>query len=338
MPTIKISDIDLETSVQIRVKIEPDTVADYAAHIQAKKPPLPPIVVFGPDSRGKFFLSEGWHRLEANRRAGRAGISATIKDGGWKDALEHALGSNAAHGLRRTNADKRRAVELALKHWPGWSSRAVEEKCGVSDTFVASIRSIQVPTVGTCQTVTGRDGKQYPAHPPMQQAPEEEYQPHEAEKPAEVYEEPGTRPEVPLRTSQLPLPPPEPFTPMPIPVAKPGSLPKDAQGRTIPPTCLPLWTRRQEVLALLSAVSEVRATLKAAQDDRDPLWCGKDQGSTCVNFSSVLAHLNQVYADIKAALAHRVCPVCQGLGCRHCCGLGLISEYRLGFVPSEFKK
>lgn len=333
MPTIKISDIDLENSVQIRVKIDPDTVADYAAHIQARKPPLPPIIVFGPDSRGKFFLSEGWHRLEANRRAGRADISATIKDGGWKDALEHALGSNAAHGLRRTNADKRRAIELALKHWPGWSSRAVAEKCGVDEITVRRFRcGIPAP-----ETVTGRDGKQYPAHPPMRQTQVEQDQPREVVGPDEVYEEPGTRPEVPLRTSQPPTPPPEPSAPKPIPDAELGALPKDAKGRPIPPTCLPLWTRRQEVLALLSAVSEVRTTLKGAQEDRDPLWCGKDQGGSCVNFSSVLAHLNQVYADIKAALPHRICPVCQGLGCRHCCGLGLISEYRLGFVPSEFK-
>ena len=81
MPVIRRSDIDLESSVQVRAKIDPETVAEYAAHIEAKKAPLPPIVVYGPDSRGKFFLSEGWHRVKASQQAGREGIQATVKEG-----------------------------------------------------------------------------------------------------------------------------------------------------------------------------------------------------------------------------------------------------------------
>ncbi len=293
MPVIRISDIDLESSVQVRAKIDPETVAEYAAHIEAKKAPLPPIVVYGPDSRGKFFLSEGWHRVAAAKKAGRDGIMATIKDGGWKEALEHALGSNAAHGLRRTNLDKRRAVELALKHWPEWSSRAIAEKVGVSHTFVDESRP-QVATVATSNTnvtfVTGKDGKQYPSMPPS--------------RPPSVDE-----------------------------------LPKDQKGRSIPPMCVPIWNRRQEVVDVLKAVSEIRTKFVNAQDDRDPLWCGsKNQGRTLVNFTSVIAHLNQVYDDIKAALAIRVCPVCQGLGCAHCSGNGVISKYRLSNVPMEYRK
>ena len=80
MPTIRISDIDLESSVQVRAKIDPETVAEYAAHIEAKKAPLPPIIVYGPDSRGKFFLSEGWHRVEAAKRYIQAYEQITGRD------------------------------------------------------------------------------------------------------------------------------------------------------------------------------------------------------------------------------------------------------------------
>jgi hypothetical protein len=317
MPTLKISDIDIEASVQVRARIDLDTVADYAAHIQAKKPPLPPIVVFGPDSRGKFFLSEGWHRLKAHQAAGRDGIAATIKDGGWREALEHALGSNAAHGLRRTNADKRRAVELALKHFSGLSLRDVADKCQVSHEFVRELKADQVSTVDTCETITGRDGKQYPARPP-------------------------TRPPVAAQEdeedSSLQPPPPDPEDPEPVPEPEEGQLPRDVKGRVIPPDCVPMWERRREILDLLRAISEVRTKIINAQDDRDPLFCGKgDQGRTLINFSSAIAHLNQIYDDVKAALPVRVCPVCQGLGCKHCSGLGLISDYRLKMVPSEYR-
>lgn len=62
----------------------------------------------------------------------------------------------------RTNADKRRAVEIALAEFPKLSSRAVADLCGVHHTFVQKQRPEQVATVAT-STVTGADGKQYPA-------------------------------------------------------------------------------------------------------------------------------------------------------------------------------
>jgi hypothetical protein len=321
MPTIKISDIDIEASVQVRARIDLDTVADYADHIRAKKPPLPPIVVFGPDSRGKFFLSEGWHRLKAHQAAGRDGIAATIKDGGWREALENALGSNAAHGLRRTNADKRRAVELAFKHFDKMADTVVAEKCGVSRNFVFEVRQDQ-PVIGlqvdAPRKVIGRDGieRTIPPCPTRQPVAAQEDE----------------------EDSSLPPPPPDPEDPEPVPEPEEGQLPRDVKGRPIPPDCVPMWERRQEIIDLLRAISEVRTKIKDAQDDRDPLFCGKgDQGRTLINFSSAIAHLNQIYDDVKAALPVRVCPVCQGLGCKHCSGLGLISDYRLKMVPSEYR-
>jgi len=61
---------------------------------------------------------------------------------------------------RRTNADKRRCVELAIKEFASLSSRAIAELCGVSDPFVLQIR--QVLTVSNA-TRTTSDGRQYPA-------------------------------------------------------------------------------------------------------------------------------------------------------------------------------
>jgi hypothetical protein len=113
----------------------------------------------------------------------------------------------------------------------------------------------------------------------------------------------------------------------------------DPRGKTIPPDKVALWERRDEVIGLLGDISRVRVLLKKAQDDRDPLWCGAGQGHAPVNFSSTLAHLNQAYADVKAALPYCVCPLCQAVGCRACSGLGLISEYRYDtVVPEKYKQ
>lgn len=60
--------------------------------------------------------------------------------GGRIDALKAALSANAAHGIRRGNADKRRAVEIALREFPKLSSRMIAELCGVSDKTVGTVR------------------------------------------------------------------------------------------------------------------------------------------------------------------------------------------------------
>jgi DNA N-6-adenine-methyltransferase (Dam) len=55
---------------------------------------------------------------------------------------QRLLGTNATHGLRRTNADKRRAVETLLRdeEWSKWSNREIARKCFVSSDLVDRIR------------------------------------------------------------------------------------------------------------------------------------------------------------------------------------------------------
>lgn len=81
----------------------------------------------------------------------------------------------AAHGQPRTNADKRRAVEIAIKEFPKLSSREIAKVCAVSDMFVGKVRPAEVQTVCT-STRTGADGKERkmpaPAAKPAKQWPE----------------------------------------------------------------------------------------------------------------------------------------------------------------------
>jgi hypothetical protein len=101
---------------------------------------FPPIVVFydGAD----YWLADGFHRLEAHRRHGLEEIDADIRQGTRRDAVLYACGANASHGLRRTNADKRRAVETLLndQEWSQWSDREIARRCGVGNRFVSDMR------------------------------------------------------------------------------------------------------------------------------------------------------------------------------------------------------
>jgi hypothetical protein len=155
---IGLKTIERDTTIQCRASIDVATVNEYAERM-TEGDDFPPIVLFA--TNGKHWVGDGWHRLWAAEHIGALTIPAEVRKGGRVEALKHALGANAAHGHRRTNADKRRCVEIALREFPKLSAREVAKLCGVADSFVGDQRR-QVQSDCTSR-VTGADGKQYPA-------------------------------------------------------------------------------------------------------------------------------------------------------------------------------
>lgn len=152
---LQLSAVELDTSIQCRATIDTAVVNDYAERMEAGDT-FPPIDVFG--SKSKCWLGDGWHRTMAARQNGAVMIEAKVHPGGRLEALKHALGANALHGHRRTNADKRRCVEIALREFPKLSSRAVAEMCGVGHEMVEAQRPQLA--VSASSTRTGQDGKE----------------------------------------------------------------------------------------------------------------------------------------------------------------------------------
>lgn len=142
MPKISIASIKLDESTQSRSGIDKAAVAEYREAIKAGAD-LPAIVVFRVKGTETFYMADGWHRLQAHIDEGFPTIQAEIKAGDKRDAMLYAVGANAEHGLRRTNADKRRAVELLLgdAEWTKWSDREIAKRCVVSHSFVSEARS-----------------------------------------------------------------------------------------------------------------------------------------------------------------------------------------------------
>ena len=154
--------IRTDGGTQTREEINESVVADYAETLKAGIQ-LPAAVVFHDGTNN--WLADGFHRYWAACKIGKA-LLCEIRPGTRRDAVLHAAGANAEHGLRRTNETKRRAVMLLLndEEWRQWSDRVIAEKCGVSNTFVGSLRPRQVSTVDTSNdSRRGADGKQYPA-------------------------------------------------------------------------------------------------------------------------------------------------------------------------------
>jgi len=101
---------------------------------------FPPVVLFTDGQ--EYWLADGWHRVLAARRAGLTEIAADVHTGTARDALLYSVSANSAHGLPRTNADKRRAVALLLadSEWSQWSDREIARHCHVDNKVVGSMR------------------------------------------------------------------------------------------------------------------------------------------------------------------------------------------------------
>jgi hypothetical protein len=136
---ITITDITTDPRCQPRESMDYATVGEYA-EAYATGTVMPPITVYSDGTTN--WLADGFHRVAGARAAGLTEIEATIKDGRLRDATLHAVGANATHGLRRTNADKRRAVATLLDddEWSRLSDREIARRCGVTHPFVAKLR------------------------------------------------------------------------------------------------------------------------------------------------------------------------------------------------------
>ena len=138
---LKIADIRLDGNTQARVAIHQTTVDEYAEVLTAGGE-LPPVVVYFDGAA--HWLADGFHRVHAHRSIGAVTVRSDVRDGTARDAQMHAYGANQAHGLRRTNDDKRKAVLGMLDLVPDWSDRAIAKHVGVAHTMVAAVRNPEV--------------------------------------------------------------------------------------------------------------------------------------------------------------------------------------------------
>lgn len=147
---------------QPRVETNETAIAEYAEVIRFGGE-LPPVIVF--DDGAELWLADGFHRFHAHRKAGAMEIACDVRQGTKRDAILFSVGANAAHGLRRSNEDKRKAVKtlLADAEWSAWSDNAIAKACGVSQPFVSSLRPVTSNVISEKQeekTFTTKHGTQ----------------------------------------------------------------------------------------------------------------------------------------------------------------------------------
>ena len=139
MTSIEIESIIADADCQLRAAGSDATIRDYADALAAGAT-FPPVTVFSDGEA--YFLADGFHRLEAHMLAGISEIDAEILDGDAREAKLHAASANAAHGLQRTGADKRKAITTLLTdpEWKEWSDREIAKRTHTDHKTVAKVR------------------------------------------------------------------------------------------------------------------------------------------------------------------------------------------------------
>jgi ParB-like chromosome segregation protein Spo0J len=156
--TVPIRLIRVDPALQTRTRIDPVVVVEYAEEMgRSTFPPLR--VVFD----GKvYWLVDGFHRLAALKKRKAKTVTVLVIMGTRDDALWLAVSANKEHlSLRRTNADKQRAVKLALEHRnaKGLSDHAIAAHVGVTSQTVGSYRKRLSNSDSQPACRTGRDGR-----------------------------------------------------------------------------------------------------------------------------------------------------------------------------------
>ena len=155
------SKIRTDGGTQPRAKLHADVIEDYAM-LMRRGMRFPPLTVFFDGTN--YWLADGFHRLHAWLKAhGRKPIAVEVIQGGKSEARWYSFGANLLNGLRRSTADKARAVKAALRHPQGAekSDRQIAEHVGVHFETVAKYRKVleQKGTIGRPDSRTGRDGR-----------------------------------------------------------------------------------------------------------------------------------------------------------------------------------
>jgi hypothetical protein len=179
--SLPLENIRLDGGTQTRAGLLEETIEEYTDRLK-KDPDChwdTPVVVF--DDGTEYWLADGFHRHQAYSRAGLETMPCEIHLGEQRDALAYALSANASHGLRRSNADKRRAVELALAdpEWSQWTDGQIAKLCAVSSAFVGKIRPLTINVYSDTEQTASQNSQ--PETPATEQ-PVAEEQPAPAQK------------------------------------------------------------------------------------------------------------------------------------------------------------
>ena len=141
---VKVSEITADAIMQHRVTMHDRFVSEYVEILKGGGELAPVQIVR--DENGTLWLWDGFHTLEAAKRVGVEKLRVKITSGTKRDAWEKSLGANAKHGIRRSRADLKKAMDNALSD-PKVKFSLLNEDQQYSYNSVAKLCATSHPTV-----------------------------------------------------------------------------------------------------------------------------------------------------------------------------------------------
>ena len=340
---IPVEKICTRGAVQPREQMHEAVVQEYAEAMQRGEK-FPPLEVF--DDGENLWLADGWHRLAAAKKAGLLKAPCLVRKGGFKEAAWAAFGANISHGLRRTNADKRMVVTLALAHEKAakLSNLQLANYLGVSEAMIRQHRDTPAHTSkhGVFEKSTDSNGTSSGTpspEPALTNIPmgddadsaESQAARYIAERRKKGY--PDDRIALMAQTR----PPEERMAILALldvseqETRKISDTPKDQVGQDIPEKLREVFARRSEIVRLQSLVSDLKTTVLARFEEKDALFLG-------LNPSQFKADCENLYRDLRALAPYAICPYCAGRGCKACLSRGWVGEFVWDAAPKELRK
>lgn len=185
---LNIGALVLDQKLQSRTEINEETIEEYCQDMRSGAE-FPPVLVYFDGVH--YYLTDGYHRYHANKKAERVSILCEVVNGTFRDAVLRATGVNDKHGMRRTVADKRKAVMTLLDdfEWSMWSNAEIARRCGVSAPFVASLRDSGGPAEVKYKTPAGNVAVKAKASGRPAKQKEPELKESSKEEPPEIKED-----------------------------------------------------------------------------------------------------------------------------------------------------
>jgi hypothetical protein len=135
---LMLPEIRIDGGTQPRAEIDQATVDEYAEAMR-QLVSFPALIVY--HDGVNTWLADGFHRYHAAKKIGASALDVEWRVGTLEQAKLYAASANAKHGLRRTAADKRRAIEMVLSTEEGrrWKQDCIAKHCHVSQQYVSKI-------------------------------------------------------------------------------------------------------------------------------------------------------------------------------------------------------
>jgi hypothetical protein len=111
--SLPVASIRKDGQTQHRIETNSGLIAEYA-ELMLDGAVFPPLRVWWDGS--DYWLSDGFQRLAAAESLGAPEIEAEVRHGSLLDAQWDSYSANAVHGARRTAAETRNIIQLALLH------------------------------------------------------------------------------------------------------------------------------------------------------------------------------------------------------------------------------